>query len=71
MLDGLNIFNLKSGIHSSVLGIKTFLYNIRKPRYKQIKMAYQILKILDIGQSSILNSGIVLLLFRLPYVLQI
>ena len=32
---------------------KAFLYNIREPRYKQIKMVYQISKILDIELSSV------------------
>ena len=38
----------KGGIHSFVWSTKTFLYDIREPRYKQIKMGYQISKCLDI-----------------------
>ena len=40
MLEGYDIFHLKGGIHSSVWSAKPFWYNIREPRYKQIKMAY-------------------------------
>ena len=36
---------------SFVWSTKTFLYDIRKPRYKQIKMGYKISKCLNIGQS--------------------
>ena len=37
MLEGLDIFHLKGGTHSSVLSTKTFLYDIWEPRYKEIK----------------------------------
>ena len=37
-LEGWDILDLKGGIHSSVLSTKTLLYDIRKPRCKQIKM---------------------------------
>ena len=47
---------LKGEIHSSVWSTKTFLHDIRELRYKQIKIGYQISKILDIGQSSVLKS---------------
>ena len=40
MLEGWNIFYLKGGIHGSVLSTKTFLYDIRELRYKQIKIGY-------------------------------
>ena len=50
-LQGWDIFHLKGGIHSSVWSTKTFLYDIRGPRCKQIKMGYQISKCLNIGQS--------------------
>ena len=46
-----DIINWIGGIHSFVLNTKTVLYNIRGPRYKQIKMGYQISKCLNIGQS--------------------
>ena len=42
MLEGCDISHLKGGIHCSVSSTKTILYNIREPRYKQIKMRYQI-----------------------------
>ena len=58
ILEGLDIINLKGGIHSSVWCTKTFLYDIRELRYKQIKMGYQISKIFDIGQSSVLKSDV-------------
>ena len=38
IIEGWDIINLKCGIHSSVWSTKTFLYNIREPRYKQIKI---------------------------------
>ena len=40
----LNFPGYKCGIQSFIQGTKTFLYDIREPRYKQIKMGYQILK---------------------------
>ena len=43
--------SLKGGINSFVWSTKAFLYDIREPRYKQIKMGYQISKCLNIGQS--------------------
>ena len=58
MLEGWDIIHLKGEIHSSVWSAKIFLYDIREPRYKQIKMGYQISKISDIGQSNILNSDV-------------
>ena len=66
ILEGWDIFHLKGWIHSSVQCTKTFLYDIREPIYKQIKMGYQISKIFDIGQSSILKSDVpYLILFYL------
>ena len=41
--------------HDSVWSTKTFLYDIREARYKNIKMGYQITKVLYIGQSSSLK----------------
>ena len=38
------IFYLKDGIQSSVWSTKKILYDIREPRYKQIKMGYHILQ---------------------------
>ena len=51
MIEGYVISHLKGGIHSSVLSIKTFLCDTHEPRHKQIKIGYQIKKILDIGKS--------------------
>ena len=51
ILESWDIIHLKGGIHSFVWSTKTFLYDIREPRYKQIKMGYQISKCLNIGQS--------------------
>ena len=51
MLEGWNIIHWKGGIHGFIWSTKTFLYDIREPRYKQIKMGYQISKCLNIGQS--------------------
>ena len=42
MLEGWDIIHWKGGIHSFVWSTKTFLYDIWEPRYKQIKMGYQI-----------------------------
>ena len=46
-----DIIHWKGGIHSFVWSAKTFLYDIQGPRYKQIKMGYQLSKYLNIGQS--------------------
>ena len=51
MLENWDIIHWKGGIHSFVWSTKTFLYDIWEPRYKQIKMGYQISKCLNIGQS--------------------
>ena len=72
ILEGSDIINLKGGIHSSVWSTKTFFYDAREPRYKQIKMGYQISKISDIGQSNVLNSDVPYCFTYIlaPYVLQ-
>ena len=57
-LEGLNIIHLKGGINSSIWSTKTYLYEIREPRYKQIKTGYHISKFLNIGQSSVLKSDV-------------
>ena len=56
MLEGWDIINLKGGIHSFVLSTKTFLYDIRELRYKQIKMEYEISKCLNIEKSNVWKS---------------
>ena len=45
MLDSWDISHLKGGICSSVWSTKTFLHDIREPRYKQNIMRYQISRI--------------------------
>ena len=55
ILGSWDIIHWKGGIHSFVWSTKTFLYDIWEPRYKQIKMGYQILKCLNIGKSSVLK----------------
>ena len=55
MLESWDITHWKGGIHSFFWITKTFLYDIRELRYKQIKMGYQILKCLNIGKSSVLK----------------
>ena len=55
MLESWGIIHWKGGIHSFVWSTKTFLYDIWEPRYKQIKMGYQISKCLNIGQSQCLE----------------
>ena len=45
MLEGWDIFHFNGGIHRSVWSTKTFTYDIQGPRYKEIKMGYQISKI--------------------------
>ena len=57
MLEGWYIFHSKGGIHSCVWSTKPFLYDIKEPRYKQIKMRRQI-KINSIGQTSVLKSDV-------------
>ena len=59
MLEGWDITHWKGGIHSFVWSTKTFLYNIWGPRYKQIKMEYQISKCLNIEKSSVWKSDTV------------
>ena len=56
MLESWDIIHWKGGIHSFVWSTKTFLYDIREPRYKQIKMGYQISKCLNMGKSSVWKS---------------
>ena len=56
--EGWDIMHSKGEVHSSVWSSKTFLYHIREPRYKEIKMGYQITKVLDIGQSKSLKSDV-------------
>ena len=56
MLESWDITHWKGGIHSFIWSTKTFLYNIRELRYKQIKMEYQISKCLNIEKSSVWKS---------------
>ena len=51
----------KGGIHSFVWSTQTFLYDIREPRYKEIKMGYQITKCLKIGKSRVLKNDTALI----------
>ena len=48
--------HLKGRIHRFVWSTKTFLYNIREPRYKLNKIGYQISKVLYIGESNVLRT---------------
>ena len=45
MLESRDLYHSKGEIHSSVWSTKTFLYNIREPRYKQNNMRYKISRI--------------------------
>ena len=56
MLEGWDIIHWKGGIHSFVWSTKTFLYDIWEPRYKQIKMGYQISKCLNIEKFCVWKS---------------
>ena len=56
MLEIWDIIYWKGGIPSFVWSTKTFLYDIREPRYKQIKMGYQISKCLNMGKYSVWKS---------------
>ena len=58
VLKGEYIIHLNSEIYSSVWSSKTLMQNIKVLRYKQIKKVYQIKKLLDNGQSSVLNSDV-------------
>ena len=49
ILESYGIFHLKGGIHISILSTNPFMY--KDPRYKQIEMENNILKILGIEQS--------------------
>ena len=50
-----DIIHLKGEIHSSVWSTKTFLYDIREPRYKENNMGYQISRILNNDQHYIVK----------------
>ena len=65
MVGGWDICHLKGGIHSSVGSAKSFLYDIRKLRYAQNKMEYQILKMFNIRHSSVIKSAVCFILFFL------
>ena len=67
MLEGWNITHLTSEIHTSVWSTKTFLYDIREPRYSNSKWGTRFEKKYLLDN---LMSHIDLLLFRLPYALQ-
>ena len=41
MLEALDIFHMKSGIRRFIWSTKTFLYDIREPRYKENNLRYQ------------------------------
>ena len=56
ILEGWYIFHFKGGIHGSIWSTKTFLYDIREPRYKRNNMEYHISKFLNIEQSSVLKT---------------
>ena len=44
ILECWDIIHWKGGIHSFVWSTKTFLYDIREPRYKQIKIGFRFKK---------------------------
>ena len=54
MLERWDIIHWKGGIHSFVWSTKSFLYNIKEPRYKQNNMGYHF----------------ILLIFQLPNIVQ-
>ena len=56
MLEGWDIIQWKGGIHSFDWSIKTYLYDIQEPRYKKIKIEYQISKCLNIEKSFVWKS---------------
>ena len=59
MLEGWDIIHWKGRIHSFVWSTKTFLYDIWEPRYKQIKIGYQISKCLNIEKFCVWKSDTV------------
>ena len=65
MLEGWDIIHWKGGIHSFVWSTKTFLYDIWEPRYKQIKMGYQISKCLNI--ENFVSGNLILPRFMLSF----
>ena len=56
ILEGCCLFHIKGGIHRSIWSTKTFLNNIREPRYKRNNMEYHTSKFLNIEQSSVLET---------------
>ena len=48
MLEGCDISHLKGGIHNSIWSTKTFLYDIREPRYKQNHICGIIFEVMEI-----------------------
>ena len=56
ILEAWSIFHLKGGIYRSIWSTKTFLYDIREPRYKRNNMEYHISKFLNIKQSCVLKT---------------
>ena len=56
MQESWDMIHWKGGIHSFIWSTKTFLYDIREPRYKQIKIGYQISLCLNIEKSSVWKS---------------
>ena len=57
MLESWDIIHWTGGIHSFVWSTKTFLYDIQEPRYKQIKMEYQISKWAGQNRSGLVKTG--------------
>ena len=56
MLEGWYIFHFKDRIHSFLWSTKTFLNDIRKARYKQNNIGYEISRIGNNKQYNILKS---------------
>ena len=56
ILKGCDIFHMKGVIHSFIWSTKTFLYDIREPRYKQNNLGYQKSRDENNKQSNVLES---------------
>ena len=65
ILEGWNIFHFKGGSHKSIPSTKTFLCEIRKPRYKLNNIGYDIPNILSIFIWNCQNLSLIFLVLNI------
>ena len=58
ILESWDIIHLKGGIHSFVWSTKTFLYDIREPRWKQIKLGIRFQNVWILDNLIVLKSDV-------------